>query len=140
MVLGHGYNYCTAFEISLKLKETNYVASESYSPADFIHGPLAMLDESFPVVAVAPSGAVLAELREAMKLVSERGAELLVISDDAEALARGRLGLHLPTILPEWLSPLVTVIPGQLLALHMVLEHGQDPDRPRAIHKVTLTR
>jgi glutamine---fructose-6-phosphate transaminase (isomerizing) len=83
---------------------------------------------------------VLPELREAMTLVKERGAELLVISDDEAALGDGRLSLRLPAPLPEWLSPLVTVIPGQLLALHMVLERGADPDRPRGLHKVTLTR
>jgi glutamine---fructose-6-phosphate transaminase (isomerizing) len=140
VVLGRGYNYATAFEIALKLKETNYIASEPYSPADFIHGPLAMLDESYPVLALAPSGTVLPELREAMTMVKDRGAELLVISDDEAALGDGRLSLRLPAPLPEWLSPLVTVIPGQLLALHMVLERGADPDRPRGLHKVTLTR
>jgi glutamine---fructose-6-phosphate transaminase (isomerizing) len=139
IVLGRGYNYATAFEIALKLKETNYIASEPHSPADFLHGPLAILDESYPVLAIAPTGAVLPELRDVMRQVAGRGAELLVISDDDAALALGRLGLRLPTALPEWISPLVAVIPGQLLALHMVLERGQDPDRPRALRKVTLT-
>jgi glutamine---fructose-6-phosphate transaminase (isomerizing) len=139
VVLGRGYNYATAFEIALKLKETNYIASEPYSPADFLHGPLAMLDESYAVLAVAPSGIVLPEMREAMRSVAERGAEILVISDDEETLADARLALRLPAPLPEWLSPLVTVIPGQLLALHMALERGQDPDHPRALRKVTLT-
>ncbi|HEX9116395.1 MAG TPA: SIS domain-containing protein [Anaerolineae bacterium] len=140
VVLGRGYNYATAFEIALKLKETNYLASEPYSPADFIHGPMAMLDESYPVLMVAPSGAVLPELMEAMKMVEERGAEVLVISDSDEALKHGRLGLRLPVALPEWLSPLIAVLPGQLLALQLVIERGQDPDHPRGLHKVTLTR
>jgi glucosamine--fructose-6-phosphate aminotransferase (isomerizing) len=140
VVLGRGYNYATAFEIALKLKETNYVASEPYSPADFLHGPLAMLDESYPVLVIAPSGKVLVEMCAAMDRVIERGAELLVISDDEATLAKGRLALRLPVALPEWLSPLVSVLPGQLLALHMVLERGHDPDRPRGLEKVTLTR
>jgi glutamine---fructose-6-phosphate transaminase (isomerizing) len=140
VVLGRGYNFATAFEIALKLKETNYIASEPYSPADFLHGPLAMIDESYPVIFVAPSGAMLPEMRYAMQRVSERGAELLVISDDDAALAAGQLGLRLPAALPEWLTPLVAVLPGQLLALHMSLERGDDPDHPRALQKVTLTR
>ncbi len=140
VVLGRGFNYANAYEVALKLKETNYIAAEPYSPADFIHGPLAMLDESYPVIVIAPAGALLDEVRSTLALIRERGAELLVISDDAETLAQGRLALPLPVSLPEWLSPLITVIPGQLLALHLVLERGQDPDRPRGLHKVTLTR
>jgi glucosamine--fructose-6-phosphate aminotransferase (isomerizing) len=139
VVLGRGFNYATAFEIALKLKETNYIASEPYSPADFLHGPLAMLDASYPVLAIAPSGPLRSELRGAMARIAERDAELLVISDDEETLAAGRLALRLPAALPEWLSPLVTVIPGQLLALHMVLARGRNPDRPRGLQKVTLT-
>jgi glucosamine--fructose-6-phosphate aminotransferase (isomerizing) len=140
VVLGRGYNLATAQEIALKLKETNYIAAEPYSPADFIHGPTAMVDENCPVMVVAPSGALLAELQEAIGLVAQRGGEILVLSDDEAPLAGGRLGLRLPGGAPEWLSPLVAVLPGQLLALHMVLERGRDPDRPRGLSKVTLTR
>jgi glucosamine--fructose-6-phosphate aminotransferase (isomerizing) len=140
VVLGRGYNLATAQEIALKLKETNYIAAEPYSPADFIHGPTAMVDENCPVMVVAPSGALQAELREAISQVAQRGGEILVLSDDEATLAGGRLGLRLPVGVPEWLSPLVAVLPGQLLALHMVLERGRDPDRPRGLSKVTLTR
>jgi glucosamine--fructose-6-phosphate aminotransferase (isomerizing) len=140
VVLGRGYNYATAFEVALKLKETNYIASEPYSPADFLHGPLAMLDESYPVIIIAPSGQVSEEMRAAMTRIAERGAEIWVISDEAATLREGHLSLRLPTTLPEWLSPLVTVIPGQLLALYLSLERGDNPDHPRALKKVTLTR
>jgi glucosamine--fructose-6-phosphate aminotransferase (isomerizing) len=139
VILGRGFNYATAFEIALKLKETNYIASEPYSPADFIHGPLAMLDESYAVLVIAASGALLAEMRSAIGRIAERQAEILVISDDDATLAAGKLRLRLPVTLPEWLSPMVAVLPGQLLALHMVLERGHDPDRPRGLQKVTLT-
>jgi glucosamine--fructose-6-phosphate aminotransferase (isomerizing) len=140
VVLGRGYNLATAQEIALKLKETNYIAAESYSPADFIHGPTAMVDENCPVMMVAPAGELLAELQDAIGLVALRGGEILVLSDDEATLAAGRLQLRLPAGTPEWLSPLVAVLPGQLLALHMVLERGRDPDRPRGLSKVTLTR
>jgi glucosamine--fructose-6-phosphate aminotransferase (isomerizing) len=140
VVLGRGYNYATAFEIALKLKETNYITAEPYSPADFLHGPLALLDESYPVLLIAPSGTMLPEMRAAMATIAERSSELLVISDDEETVNAVRLSVRLPASLPERLSPLVTVIPGQLLALHLSLERGDDPDRPRALQKVTLTR
>jgi glutamine---fructose-6-phosphate transaminase (isomerizing) len=140
VVLGRGYNLATAQEIALKLKETNYIAAESYSPADFIHGPTAMVDENCPVMVIAPSGILLAELQEAIGKVAQRGGEILVVSDDEATLSGACLGLQLPTGVPEWLSPLVAVLPGQLLALHMVLERGRDPDRPRGLQKVTLTR
>jgi glutamine---fructose-6-phosphate transaminase (isomerizing) len=140
VVLGRGFNLATAQEIALKLKETNYIAAESYSPADFIHGPTAMVDENCPVIVVAPSGVLLGELQEAISQAAKRGGEILVISDDRETLASGRLALPLPGGVPEWLSPLVAVLPGQLLALHMVLERDRDPDRPRGLSKITLTR
>lgn len=139
VVLGRGYNYATAFEVALKLKETNYVCTEPYSPADFMHGPLAMIDEGFVVMIIAPEGVVLPEMQTTMERVAERGAEMLVISDREDMLAAGQVALRLPASLPEWLSPLVAVIPGQLLALHLSLQRGADPDRPRAIQKVTLT-
>jgi glucosamine--fructose-6-phosphate aminotransferase (isomerizing) len=140
VVLGRGFNLATAQEIALKLKETNYIAAESYSPADFIHGPTAMVDENCPVMVIAPLGVLVAELQEAISQVAQRGGEILVVSDDEATLACARLGLRLPSAVPEWLSPLVAVLPGQLLALHMVLERGRDPDRPRGLSKVTLTR
>ncbi len=139
VVLGRGYNLATAYEIALKLKETNYIAAEPYSPADFLHGPIAMVDEKCPVMVIAPSGALLEEMCAVIGRVGDSGGEVLVISDEEGALACGRLGLRLPAV-PEWLSPLVTVLPGQLLALHMVLARGRDPDRPRGLQKVTLTR
>jgi len=98
------------------------------------------VDENCPVMVVAPSGALLAELQEAIGLVAQRGGEILVLSDDEATIGGGRLGLRLPGGVPEWLSPLAAVLPGQLLALHMVLERGRDPDRPRGLSKVTLTR
>jgi glucosamine--fructose-6-phosphate aminotransferase (isomerizing) len=139
VVLGRGFNLATAQEIALKLKETNYLAAESYSPADFIHGPTAMVDENCPVLVIAPSGALLPELQDAIQRVARRGGEILVVSDDEATLASADLGLRLPAGVPEWLSPLVAVLPGQLLALHMVLQRGRDPDRPRGLQKVTLT-
>jgi glucosamine--fructose-6-phosphate aminotransferase (isomerizing) len=139
VTIGRGYNYSTAFEISLKLKEMTYTAVEPYSSADFLHGPLALIAQGFPVITVAPSGKMLPEMKTFMATAQARGAELIVISDDAEALAMGRVALALPAGVPEWLSPICAIAPGQLLAMHLSHTRDFDPDRPRALHKVTET-
>jgi glucosamine--fructose-6-phosphate aminotransferase (isomerizing) len=139
LVLGRGFNYSTAFEVALKIKETSYVVAEPYSSADLLHGPIALVDAGFPVILIAPSGALVDELFELLELLSKRQAELLVISDRPEFLARGR-GWRLPEGVAEWVSPIVAVVPGQLLALGMAFAHGFDPDAPRGLSKVTRTR
>jgi glucosamine--fructose-6-phosphate aminotransferase (isomerizing) len=139
VVLSRGYNYATGFEIALKLKELTYVLAEPYSSADFQHGPLALVERGFPVVAVVPEGEVSQELAAMVKQLREQGAELLIISGQDEALGLAHTPMPLPPGVPEWLSPLVAVVPGQLLALGLALAKGFDPDHPRSLHKVTLT-
>ncbi len=139
VTIGRGYNYSTAFELSLKLKEMTYTVVEPYSSADFLHGPLALVAPGFPVLTVAPSGRMLAEMKAFMATAKARGAELIVISDDAEARALGRVALALPAGIPEWLSPVCAIIPGQLLAMHLAHARDFDPDRSRALHKVKET-
>jgi glucosamine--fructose-6-phosphate aminotransferase (isomerizing) len=140
VVLGRGYNYATAYEIALKLKELTYMVTESYSSADFRHGPVAIVERGFPVIAVAPHGAVYRDMMALMRQLAGRRAELIVISDGDEALGLARTPLRLPVAMEEWLSPFVTIVPGQLLALHVTLAKDLDPDRPRGLTKVTETR
>jgi glucosamine--fructose-6-phosphate aminotransferase (isomerizing) len=140
VVLGRGYNYATAFEIALKLKELTYVVAEPYSSADFRHGPVALVERGFPVIAIAPHGAVYEDMLSLIEELAERDAELSIVSDRDEALDLARVPLQLPASLPEWLSPFVCVIPGQLLALHVTVAKGYDPDHPRGLTKVTETR
>jgi glucosamine--fructose-6-phosphate aminotransferase (isomerizing) len=139
VVLGRGFNYSTTFEIALKLKELTYMVAEPYSSADFRHGPVAIVERGFPVVAVAPSGVVFPDMLDLLKKLAEQEAELIVISDADEALQLARTPLRLPRGLPEWLSPFACVIPGQLLALHLAQAKGYDPDHPRTLTKVTRT-
>lgn len=139
VVLGRGYNYATAFEIALKLKELTYIAAEPYSPADFLHGPVAMVQRDLPTLVVAPSGATLDNVRALVQDLREAGAELLIISDSAELLAMGQVALGLPAGVPEWLSPVTAVVAGQLFALRLTEAKGLDPDRPRRLQKVTRT-
>lgn len=140
VVLGRGYNYATAFEIALKLKELNYLIAESYSSADFMHGPIAVVGSGFPAMIVAPSGKMFDTMRDFGLELRSRGAECIVISDRQDLLAEAVTPLPMPQGLPEWLSPIVAVVPGQLFALHLTLTRGHDPDRPQGLQKITTTR
>jgi glucosamine--fructose-6-phosphate aminotransferase (isomerizing) len=140
IVIGRGYNYCTAFELALKLKELTYTVVEPYSSADFMHGPLAMIEWGFPVVLIAPSGQMLAEIKILIHTLKGLGAEVIAISDDPETLSLARVPLTLPVSVPEWLSPMTTIIPGQLFALHLAHARDYDPDHPRSLQKITETR
>ena len=140
VVVGRGLNQCTASEVALKIKELAYMVAESYSAADFRHGPIAMLDDEFPVVAVAPQGMAEEDMSQMIGEIRQTKAELAVISNEDSLLSQCELPIRLPAGLAEWLSPIVATIPGQLLALHLCLEKGYEPDRPRGLKKVTLTR
>jgi glucosamine--fructose-6-phosphate aminotransferase (isomerizing) len=140
VVLGRGYNYATAFEWSLKLKELAYVVAEPYSSADFQHGPVAIVTRGFPVFAVVPDGAVFEHMMGLLsELANEHQAELLVVSNREEALSLAHTPLPLPRELPEWLSPLVSIVPAQLFCYHLTRARGFDTESPRGLSKVTLT-
>lgn len=139
VVVGRGYNLSTAFEITLKVKETSGVLAHGYSSADFLHGPKAVLDRTLPVMAVSP-GRVFDDLDSVAALVREQGAPLIAVSDRPEVLAAADVALPLPAGVPEWLSPMVAVVPGQLWALGFSLARGLQPDAPRGLTKVTHTR
>jgi glucosamine--fructose-6-phosphate aminotransferase (isomerizing) len=141
VVLGRGYNYSTALEWALKLKELAYVIAEPDSSADFQHGPVAVLDRGFPVLAVAPAGAVFDDtLALLARLVKERMIELVVISDRDEALSLAHTAFRLPGEVPEWLTPIVGTVTAQLFCYHLTRAKGIDPEAPRGLRKVTLTR
>jgi glucosamine--fructose-6-phosphate aminotransferase (isomerizing) len=139
-VVGRGFNYATAFEVALKIKELNSVGANPYSSADFMHGPMAVVGRGYPVIAIAPSGCVYDDLARLISELREREAELIVISDREELTAQAQLPLRLPVALPEWLSPIAAVVPGQLLAYELALAKGLDPETPRGLRKVTETR
>lgn len=141
VVLGRGFNYCTAFEWALKLKELTYVEAEPYSSADFQHGPIAMVARGFPVMAVVASGKVAELLMPLLiHLKQELLAELVMISNLEEALALGQSRFSISPEIPEALTPLVSIVPAQLFSYHLTLAKGYDPEKPRTITKVTETR
>lgn len=140
VVLGRGYNYATAFEWALKLKELTYVAAEPYSSADFKHGPVAMVESGFPVFAISPKGKVFDSMQNMLKhLKNDLRAELVVVSNSLAALELAEIAIPIPENTPEWLTPLISIIPAQLFAYHLTLAKGYDPEQPRTITKVTET-
>jgi glutamine---fructose-6-phosphate transaminase (isomerizing) len=139
-VLGRGYQYATVLEWALKLKEVAGVAADAYSAADFEHGPISMVEPGFPILAIATAGPALAGMTELLGRLRDQGADLLVMSDAADVRALARASVALPTDVPEWLSPIVSIVPCQLFAYHFALATGHDPETPRNVHKVTLTR
>ena len=140
VILGRGYHYATAREWSLKLKELSYTLADPYSSADFIHGPLALIEAGFPTFCVAPTGAAEADMKAVIeRLGGELGARLLIVSDSTALRDQGTWSLALPASEPEWLMPIVSIVPGQQHARHETKAKGGDPEQPRSIRKVTLT-
>ena len=129
LVLARGYEYATAREWALKLKELGRVFADPYSAADFEHGPLALLEPGVPVLAVVRAGPARDGLVDLLgRLRTDLDADLAVVSDDADALALARWPLRLPAGTPEWLGPIVSILVGQLHALHLTRARGLDPE------------
>lgn len=139
VVIGRGYNYATAFEMALKMEELTYTVVEPYSSADFLHGPLAMIERGFPVVVIAPNGVMIPEMIDLIRTLKQKKAEVIAISDHSELLALPRIPLALPSTVPEWLSPITAIIPGQMFAMYLAHVRDYDVDKPRSLHKVTET-
>jgi glucosamine--fructose-6-phosphate aminotransferase (isomerizing) len=141
LVLARGYEYATAREWALKLKELARVFADPYSAADFEHGPLALLEPDVPVLAMVRPGPTAASLVALLdRLRTDMDADIAVVSDQADALALARWPFALPPGTPEWLGPIVSIVVGQLHALHLTRARGLDPERPRNVRKVTRTR
>ena len=139
VVIGRGFNYSTAFEVSLKIKELTSVVSVPYSSADFKHGPIAAVKPGFPVVLIAPSGKIHDQMVEFSNKMQELNAELISISDDDAILEKSKLGFKIPEGIDEWLSPIACIIPGQLFARQLAFEKGKNIDHPIGLSKVTET-
>jgi glutamine---fructose-6-phosphate transaminase (isomerizing) len=148
VVVGRGFNYSNAFEFALKLMETCYVVAERFSSADFLHGPIAMVEPNFPAFLFAPAGVTWPPLRDLLAKLDQLKAETLLITDrsNAEAARRPVRSLVLPSLRPrkrtapaDLYTPIPYVIPAQLMAACLANEKGFDPDHPRTLSKVTRT-
>jgi glucosamine--fructose-6-phosphate aminotransferase (isomerizing) len=139
VVLGRGFHFATAHEWALKLKELGHVAAEPYSPADFQHGPIAILERRFPVLAAVSRGAAYDDTMALLNRVErDRDVQLLVVSEAPEALALGDAALPFD-VLPEWLAPIAAIVPAQLFCLHLARSKGLDEEAPPGLTKVTRT-
>jgi len=139
-ILGRGLGYATAREWALKMQELAQVAALPFSAADFEHGPLALAEPGFAVLAVGSAGPELEAIRPLLqRLRDDHGARLVVLSSDTAARELDE-GLPVPRATPGWLAPIVEIIPAQLYTYHLTIARGLDPDQPRTISKVTRTR
>ena len=136
LFLGRGIHYPIALEGALKLKEISYIHAEAYPAGELKHGPLALVDESIPVVTVAPNDQLFEKLKSNMKEVEARRGELYVFADSDTGLSSSE---HIHVIrMPEnygALSPILHVVTLQLLAYHTALIRGNDVDKPRNLAK-----
>lgn len=141
VVVGRGLNYANAFEFALKMMETCYVVAERFSSADFLHGPIAMAEQSFPVFAFAPAGVTWPSMRETLQKLQAVHAEILAITDPSnrEIDPFATRMIRLPKRLKEIMTPIPYIIPAQLFAAHLAAQKGLNPDQPRTLNKVTLT-
>jgi glucosamine--fructose-6-phosphate aminotransferase (isomerizing) len=141
VVVGRGLNYSNAFEFALKMMETCYVVAERFSSADFLHGPIAMVEPNFPVFLFAPPGVTWESMSGMLDRLRELKAETVVITDagNTEAAGKATRAIRLPRKLREMMTVIPYIIPAQLFAACLAEQKGLDPDRPRALSKVTRT-
>lgn len=139
VIVGRGFEYATAREWALKLKELARVFADPYSAADFLHGPIALVQPGIPVLVLAPDGAAAPGQIDLLRDLRARGIDTVVVSDNAETRDLGRWSIALPSGIPEPLRPIVSIVPAQLFAYYVTLARGLDPDEPRYLSKVTRT-
>ena len=136
LFLGRGIHYPIAMEGALKLKEISYIHAEAYPAGELKHGPLALVDKTMPVIAIAPNDALLEKLKSNLQEVRARGGELYVFADQGSRVTEGD-GLHVIRLTDHagLLSPILHTVPLQLLAYHAALYKGTDVDKPRNLAK-----
>lgn len=138
VVIGRGVEYATAREVALKLKETCRVAAEALTATDLAHGPVAALDELFPVWVIASDDAMLPSVKTAVARARESAALIVASGSAADRIEGAAYVLRTPSAPLPLLSPLLSVLPGQLFASVLAQAKGLDPDRPAYLSKVTL--
>jgi glucosamine--fructose-6-phosphate aminotransferase (isomerizing) len=138
LVTSRGYNLSSALETALKIVETTRIPSYGFSGADLMHGPNAMVDRGFPVIAIVPYGETATAMRPVLEELQGRGADVLLVGDGEAPLMSG-LRLDIGSLGPEPLSPLLMILPMQQFALHLARQRGYNPDSPEGLNKVTRT-
>lgn len=145
--VGRGLNYATAQEFALKLMETCYVVAERFSAADLMHGPIALLEPSFPLFVFAPSGVTWPSIELVLERAGQLKAKTLVITDYSNKAARAWQG-NLPVLtlgavpgneIADLYTPIPYIVPAQLFSAYLAVKKGLDPDMPRTLNKITRT-
>lgn len=147
VVIGRGFNYANSFEFALKLMETNYVVAAAFSGADFAHGPIAMVDEGFPVFVFTPPGPTFHETGKLLTRLAGSRVDTIGIGSGSilgDLPCSHRIELYGPTprtpgFPSDMLTPIRSIVPAQLFAAYLAASKGLDPDRPRMLSKVTQT-
>ena len=136
LFLGRGVHFPIALEGALKLKEITYIHAEAYAAGELKHGPLALVDDQMPVVAIAPNDALIEKLKSNLQEVRARGGELYVFADSDTQIENSE-GLHVIRMPEHYgaLSPILHTVPLQLLAYHTACTRGTDVDKPRNLAK-----
>jgi glucosamine--fructose-6-phosphate aminotransferase (isomerizing) len=137
LFLGRGPLHAIAMEGALKLKEISYIHAEAYAAAELKHGPLALVDEDMPVVAVAPNNQLLEKLKSNLQEVRARGGKLFVFADPNTGMESmdGVTVIHMPVEVTALQAPVIFAVPMQLLAYHVAVLKGTDVDQPRNLAK-----
>jgi glutamine---fructose-6-phosphate transaminase (isomerizing) len=139
VVLARGFNYGSALETALKIQETCYVNARGFSTADFLHGPIAMLHQGFPVIVYAFKGPAMSGVHELLSHLKQIGTHTLLVTNEQSLLAESTEHLYIPEDYPEEITPYFSVVFGQIFAYHLALAKGLNPDSPRGLKKVTKT-
>jgi glucosamine--fructose-6-phosphate aminotransferase (isomerizing) len=139
LCLARGFNYATVRETALKLMETCYLGSAGMSAADFLHGPIAFIDETTPILLFAPHGPTYRFMFTLAKRLRKQEVDVLAFSNREQIVEACPLGVHCPVEMREALTPIPFAVLGQLFACHLALVRGLDPDSPRRLRKVTRT-
>lgn len=139
-VLARGINYAIALETALKVQETNYVRAKAFATSDFWHGPIAMVNRDIPVFVLAPAGPSLPDVSAMIEKLQQNQAELVIISNRPELLQMGTCSFAIPETENDAISPFFNIVTAQMFACQLALIKGLNPDSPRGLNKVTITK
>jgi glutamine---fructose-6-phosphate transaminase (isomerizing) len=139
-VLARGINYAVALECALKIQETTYIRAKAFASSDFYHGPLALIDRNIPVIVFIPEGPSFKDSLQMIKKLADNGIDIIAVSNCKDVLAASNCGFAIPRTENDIISPYPNVVISQLFACELALAKGLDPDKPRRLNKVTITR
>lgn len=139
-VLARGMLYSTALETALKIQETTYVRARAYATSDFHHGPFAMIEKDMPVIVLAPEGPTLKDATKMIHKLKENQAELIIVSNKEDVLKLGDCSFTIPKTSNDAISPFYIAVVAQMFACQLALAKGLNPDSPRGLNKITITK